>query len=520
MDEDRVVNVCAAAVLAALSVFDYPERQAEHEKLRAECISSIASGDSIAMEGACRKGCELLPDDPVWAYNLACALSKNGKKSEALDSLERAVRLGFRDSIAISSDADLKSVADDPRFEEIIDDAERLFSKPVLTGPMASVPAHGVAGMPVVLGAHNLSWNLDAGCFEAKLSLAPGAGGGNEGDLYFNRDGGHSTISALDFPGLTPVALDREGREKSADLDFPNIAFGNPVFGNCSRALVAGEMWRSLPRALMTVESRRLALMHRFYMSNQIWVFPAVYDCPPAGTNGDVFASATPYWVTTAGKSWSDRPYLSAALEISRSLKPETKKSVVSRGLLAPLVQTVLRKSLKGVASEEDYLSPKAHPTAMPQGGLDSARLKKLAASFDPATVPPVATLRGVAGPAAVSGFPEITYATPCAMAIVLRAPEPKRIFGIAASGGDEMAFVQLHGRPGAAKITKTAPGAARVEIDKSLIDTTNRVDVGVFAKAAGGTWGPPSFVSFAVVDPSAPYSDPALTPPPEAKKE
>ena len=45
----------------------------------------------------------------------------------------------------------------------------------------------------------------------------------------------------------------------------------------------------------------------------------------------------------------------------------------------------------------------------------------------------------------------------------------------------------------------------------------TNRVDVAVFARRKGTGWGAPAFVSFAVVDPSAEYSDPVLTPrPPE----
>ena len=44
--------------------------------------------------------------------------------------------------------------------------------------------------------------------------------------------------------------------------------------------------------------------------------------------------------------------------------------------------------------------------------------------------------------------------------------------------------------------------------------------DVAVFAKNAKSGWGAPSFVSFAVVDPAAPYSDPVLTPPPEPVQE
>ena len=44
-------------------------------------------------------------------------------------------------------------------------------------------------------------------------------------------------------------------------------------------------------------------------------------------------------------------------------------------------------------------------------------------------------------------------------------------------------------------------------------MSVTNRIDIGVFGRNADTGWGAPSYVSFAVVDPSAPYSDPVLTP-------
>lgn len=517
------MNACAVAVLAALSVFEYPARQAEHDALKARFIAAVRERDFIAMRDAAAKGCELLPDDPVWAYNLACSLSRLERKDEALDALERAVRLGFRDHTAIASDADLRFLAKDDRFGEILEDADRLLTKPTLTGPLSAVPATGVMGMPLVLGAHNLSWNLDAGCFEAKLSLSPGAGGGNEGDLYFNRDGGHSLLDVAAFPGLTHTVLDAEARTHHIDLDIPNMEFPYPVFGNCSRAIVNGVLWRSLPRAIMTTEARRMALMHRFYRSNQVWAFPVVGDCPPVGTNGDVFASAAPYWIATEGKSWSDCPWLRAALEVSRSLKPAVKEEAVRRGMLAPLIQCILRKTLPGVTTEDDYLTAKAHPTAMPTAGPDLARVKALAASFEPGGLPPLATLRGVAGAASpgatTGGLSELTYVTPCAAALVLRLPERRRTFAVAAAGPDgaEFTFAAVHGPEGAAKISRITPDAVKVEIDRDALLPAGRIDLAVFARNPGGPWGAPSFVSFAAFSPEAPYRDPALFPEPAA---
>lgn len=511
------MNATICAVLAALSVFEYPARQQQHEALKAQFVAASRAHDTAKMVDVTRQGAGLLPEDPVWAYNLACSLSRAGKASEALDALERSVRLGFRDTETISQDADLKPVMNEPRFEEVLALSDRLRGQPVLFGPLSAVPANGMVGLPVVLGEHNLSWNLETGCFDALLDLdEEGAEGGNTGDLYFNRDKGHSVLKTAEFPGLTQVMLDSEGRSRGIDLDFPNMYFRQPVFGNCSRAMVKGPLWRSLPRALMTTEAARLRQMQRFYLSNQVWVFPAVYDCPPAGTNNDVFASVTPYWIATQGKSWSDLYYLRAALEVSRSLKPETKIAAVSRGLLAPTVQMLVRKSLAGVESEDDYLTAKAHPTAFPANGLDLGRLKSAAAALEPSTLPPVAILSGVAS-AKTAGempaVPELTYAGPCACALVLRAPDKERSFAIAAGGGDEIAFAVVHDDLGAAKVEKTSPSTARLTLDKTKMSPTNRVDLAVFARNKGTAWGAPSFASFAVVDPEAEYSDPVLSP-------
>ena len=53
----------------------------------------------------------------------------------------------------------------------------------------------------------------------------------------------------------------------------------------------------------------------------------------------------------------------------------------------------------------------------------------------------------------------------------------------------------------------------ARITIRRDALSPTNRVDVAVFARGKDTDWGAPAFVSFAVIDPSAPYSDPFLLP-------
>ena len=150
--------------------------------------------------------------------------------------------------------------------------------------------------------------------------------------------------------------------------------------------------------------------MVALYMDNQVWVFPANADFPPVGTNGDVFVSVAPYWLVTQGRSWSDQYYLRAALDASRSFGQAVKREIVGRRLLAPTIMTLIRKSLKGVKDEDDYLTEKAHPTCLPPNGLDLARLKKLAADMRATEIPPVVRIVRFGAP--VEKKPEIPELT------------------------------------------------------------------------------------------------------------
>ena len=502
-------------LLAVLSIWDYPGRFPAHRRLSRQFIAATRAGDTATMEETCRKGVTLLPDDPTWHYNLACSLAYfAGREDAAFDELERAIDLGFRDKAAIEKDTDLKRLEKNPRYKELIGYAEFMANRPLMTGPMATVAATGICGKPIALGEQNMGWDFDVGCFVAKLRLAPAFAGGNVGDLYMNRDGMHSVLRVDGYPGLTAVRLDQAGRDRGMDLDIPNTLFPNPVFGNSSRAFSHQTYWRSIPRMLMTGEVGQLDKMVRFYLANQTWVFPSNADTPPVGTNGDVFASLTPYWITTAGRSFSDQPYLRAALEVSRTLKPAVKKAVVRKGLLAPTIQTLIRKSLKGVTNDVEYLSARAHPTAFPAGAVEMKRLAAAAAAFAADAVPPLAavTVKPDAPPPP-GKFPELTYATAFAWAFVLRSDAEVRTFDLKAKGAAEYAFVQTHGAGVDVRIERQGPDAARVVLNRRGLSPTNRVDVAVFGRNPGTGWGAPSYVSFARMDPTAPYSDPLLTP-------
>ena len=86
------------------------------------------SRETVALfgkEGLCRGRPEVPGSDragaagPTPRYNLACALARLGKQSDALDALAQAVEKGFADAAHIRSDPDLASLRQDPRFESL-----------------------------------------------------------------------------------------------------------------------------------------------------------------------------------------------------------------------------------------------------------------------------------------------------------------------------------------------------------------------------------------------------------------
>jgi Flp pilus assembly protein TadD len=62
----------------------------------------------------------LAPDDPTVRYNLACSLALLDRAQEALDALERAIELGYRDLEHLLADEDLAGVRLHPHFQRLV----------------------------------------------------------------------------------------------------------------------------------------------------------------------------------------------------------------------------------------------------------------------------------------------------------------------------------------------------------------------------------------------------------------
>jgi tetratricopeptide (TPR) repeat protein len=90
------------------------------EVLRAQACNLTAKGrvkDGLRVDQLL---VTIRPHDPTAHYNLACRYAILKQRDLALQTLRRAMELGYRDFRFISQDADLETIQKDPRFRELM----------------------------------------------------------------------------------------------------------------------------------------------------------------------------------------------------------------------------------------------------------------------------------------------------------------------------------------------------------------------------------------------------------------
>ena len=534
-----------------LPIWSLPQVWPRHNQLRLELMSALRRGDIRAMEAICRAGITTVPGDATWHYNLACALAYQKDPEPALNELNRAIEFGFRNADAISKDSDFARLKQLPRFAELIEKARGLADQPVPGHPKPGLRV-GTVGTTITLAETNLVWNFDTGFYDVLLRLNPsktplnlqaasymkskpkspeiplvsgwlvdGTGAGNTGDLYVNRDRRHSTLNTGDFPQLTSIYYPKSSYKTNADICHPNAKYLYPVFGNISRGYTQGPYWRSLARYSMT-EHGLAARMDAAYRSNQFWAIPCVNDFGKP-LLGDIFPGNAPFQFVSEGASWSDLPFLHAALAASASFRPETKIAILKLYAMGPTLQWLLRSTQKGILTQEDYFTAKAHPAAFNSKNLDLVRLVKKAHALRPDEIPPTVALDlinsrmfPVKYPLPLRDYPdllsELVYNASSSIAFLLRAPAGERTFLVRAkpfaAGTNTVTYTWrvVNGDPQRVKIT--APlgealntpdrGFAQILLDRRGL--TNRIDVACFAKTPTSDWGAPAIISFSPV--------------------
>ncbi len=487
---------CALCAPAATPLFEKPRTYRQHRMLLIGMVQAVRSGNIEGMEEICRKAVELMPDDATWTYNLACALAYRADKSAALDTLERAIELGFSNAAAIEQDGDLKQLHKEPRFAALLVKARARQDKPIPGMPTLKPPTI-VMGLPFEVNPTNTVWNMDAGCFQSFFRLmrpaAEGAGpddyrgpaadlirpwlregkaAGNGGDLYMNRDRGHSKPGYQDFPLLTPVVFCQEAVDAGVDHNLPSFLFEYPLVGHCSMAMTQGPLWRSLPRAAMTDQFAAIQQC-QLYLSNQVWVYPEHNDHDPE--KGDLFPANTPFLTVVQGSSFADKPFVRAYAAAMAAMQPDTKRLLVSGKLLAPTLQMLLRYSSNRVREPGDYLTGRAHPVVFAEEDLNVTNLVRMAHALRPEEIVPPVSLQVIAEDQAVFGvdyfdrLPEALFNTPVSIGRVVRGKAHARKMTVRAQapvkGKPAFQWVLLQGDPAKVQIRELESDGSRVEI-------------------------------------------------------
>lgn len=96
------------------------DRDREVELLTEQVISESQQGNYKKALDLAEKAQTLAPKSPITNYNVACMNARLKNTDDALDYLEKAVKLGMRDTKQINSDADLDSIRNTPRFKKIM----------------------------------------------------------------------------------------------------------------------------------------------------------------------------------------------------------------------------------------------------------------------------------------------------------------------------------------------------------------------------------------------------------------
>jgi len=476
---------------------------------------------------------------------LAEAAARGGEIGVARDAAMRAVRLGLANPARLLAVPALAPLAGDAELTALIERAvEAPFPPP---RPDYLAPATPAAAVDLVaeVTADNTDWDAEHDMLRARFLIPPalarrpvsdyrlpkeigarldalyvrGRAAGNAGDLYDNRDRGHSAFWGRKLAQLTYIRYSEAAKARRLDYG-PNtqILFDRPTFGNSSTALTTGIFWRSQARQLLTQPDGPAALVTQ-YSQNHIYLYPEHKDHDPV--RGDLFPANTPYMIVSQGSSGSDRPFVQAVGVILAALPPPVKALAERERLIAPTVQMILRRGLAPDPGDAGYLAGEAHPSVFDGGRIDLDRLITLAQGLTPETLPGMVRLDVLAEDRPRegvetfgAGLSQRLFDTPSAIARIHRTTARTLRLRIDAGAtrdpnGRPLSFEWRVLRGDATRIEITPRDAAGRVVDIAVPwhaphpvpgrpDLgTHRVDIGVFAHNGAG-YSAPAFVSIA----------------------
>ncbi len=521
----------------SIDVFQRPAMQSDFSGLE----QLILTGQYSQAERAIRQRLKRLASIAEYHYLLAVVLAAVGHSDDALKSLETAVHLGFSGDLRPFAEQ-FGTIAERPSFAKLAAQIDALRDKKRDSSHEPN-PAK-VQKQTAIVGRSNTIWDPDekvlkvafrfddAGPRKGIVPVGPtgsgkapllnrlylaGRAAGNHGDLYDNRDRGHSTLTRAALPQLTFVEYGEGAQKARIDYGFnPGLQFNAITVGNSSSAVTGGPFWRSQPRLELTNRGGPERLF-RQYSGNHLYIYPEHRDHDVG--QGDLFPANTPYVLISQGSSGSDQALMRAAVFILAAFKPDVKDFLKQNNLVMPTLQMVFRRSLKTVSSDADYLSGIAHPSVFRANNIDLTAMVERASALDVSAIPPMVKLAAMNETEALPGIHIFgggnmrLFDTPSAIARIVRSTTHRHRMRVSADqtkdpSGRNLNFhwVVLRGDKDRIRIKQLDERASVVDLDIPWHDSrlvpgsdkleSNRVDIGVFA-FNGVNYSAPAFVSF-----------------------
>ena len=530
---------------ARVSVFEIPRIQGELSVLRPQVTAAFASGNLKLAEQLGLQCLKLNPHDPASLFNLACAEAQLGKAALAIDHLQQSIENGFTDVRHIANDDDLQSLHQHPKWKSLLELAAVPYSPPQLPIHPSSQIQDGV----LTVDEGSSTWLPNAERFHVEVPQSkektisqPIAIGNDSVDLllnewqkegtavglatvlYDNHDRHHSDMNWKRFPQLRRTEYSAAAKAEGLDNGLQHrFEFSCTTLGNSSTAMVGNAYWRSQPRLALSDGKATAQLLHQ-YFNNHIYVYPEHKDYD-AGLNGkggfgDVYPVNTPLVVISQGSSYSDKPFLDALAATLAAFRPEVLRQLESNRIVSPCLQMIMRRSLKHINSDEDYLSGAAHPVVFSDNGLDVERMVRMAHDMKAQDVPPIAVMavvkesEGVVGKDYFEGVArEVLYSSAVSIARVFRSTDQVKSITVSVAGSVDVNrrkltwhWAVLQGDPGKVDIHLDDPQGSvatisvkhheRRPVRRGSKMESSRVDIGVFANN-GEYFSAPSIISF-----------------------
>ena len=357
---------------------------------------------------------------------------------------------------------------------------------------------------------------------------------GLNGFVYENRDGGHSQFDAAQFPQLKTFQPTEADVLKKLNIGPAQQVRQGVLFGNCSMSAPA-DKGGSLPRIYLLSQPGYDFLTGQ-YLQNNVFFYPEHqdYDNGYQGHNGsgwgDLYPANVPYMVISQGSSFTDKPFIQAFLSAAAALPQDTQDGLVRNKLLAPILQSIFRRSNRMVQTDEDYFTGKAHPPVFDGSQIDEEKMVNIAHMMTASRVPPLTFIKVEKETSVTAGKDfferaevksEVLGNSPSSVSRIFRGSAFTREMTVSAAQSLDVMrrpltfkWVLLQGDPKRVKIEPSSDGSKanisvswHPELRTSTGIPSHRVDIGVFT-SNGFAWSAPAFITFYMLPNEVRYYD------------